>query len=489
MAEIPPSQPLDSTKPVNPQQVDKKGSKQRLSKAQQILGMNEPQSSSQVPPIQKKHTVQKLPGNFLSRLVARGVLNALNPRPTERSKVLKETPLPEDWSELSACYEGGKLNQENRPPLFPYHKLQFNKESTEYTVLQVPEGTPVDKKLIALLEKYKTEKKNILLVETVSVKPDAKTSGTPATARIKEYLEDTSKFPKDTYSFSFEELCPIVTTSTTHHIREVNIASTKGALLNGVEIALHPGLEKLKIAPKDQKWIVYYLPNAAKYEDVTPFLQNMAKKVGANVICVNYRGVGDSSGFPTGDQDLIDDGDAVVEYLKKQNVAPENILLYGRSLGGAVATHVAEKRVSNNEKVSLCTDRSFSSLYKVVASLISIFKAILPILATFAPFIPRAFGWKLDSASKLKSLAEKKTNIIVMHHPDDQIILREAAARNALKNFSKDKNITEITLKEKTHQIRDFGYAHNRDLSESEEQEFIKAARTALRITSSQSGS
>ena len=83
----------------------------------------------------------------------------------------------------------------------------------------------------------------------------------------------------------------------------------------------------------------------------------MANK-GAKIIIVDYRGFGDSklswpSVFRISEKTIYQDGEEIYNYLKdKQGFSPENIILYGYSLGGAVASHVLDYTSGKNEKVA-----------------------------------------------------------------------------------------------------------------------------------------
>lgn len=65
---------------------------------------------------------------------------------------------------------------------------------------------------------------------------------------------------------------------------------------------------------------------------------------GCSVFAYDYRGYGKSEGEPTC-EGIANDGVGAYDYLVKvKNVAPENIVLYGESLGCAVSTYISQKR-------------------------------------------------------------------------------------------------------------------------------------------------
>ena len=125
-------------------------------------------------------------------------------------------------------------------------------------------------------------------------------------------------------------------------------------------------------------------------------------KLGLDVFIVDYRGYGRSSGRPS-ERGLYKDAQSVYNYLvSEKNVSPERIILYGESLGGAVAIDLASK---SNIK-ALITECAFSSTYDVAK--------------TIYPFLPRIFiSSKFDSTSKIENIHVPK---LIIHSQNDEII-------------------------------------------------------------------
>jgi fermentation-respiration switch protein FrsA (DUF1100 family) len=89
-------------------------------------------------------------------------------------------------------------------------------------------------------------------------------------------------------------------------------------------------------------------------------------QAGADVFLFDYRGYGDNEGEPT-EQALADDAERVWLYATdERQVAPGRIILYGESLGGAVAIRLAaEKSAADNAPAGLIVHSSFTSLADV----------------------------------------------------------------------------------------------------------------------------
>jgi len=66
--------------------------------------------------------------------------------------------------------------------------------------------------------------------------------------------------------------------------------------------------------------------------------------LGLNVFIIDYQGYGESEGAP-GEQAMYDDGRAAFDYLvEKRKFKKENIVVFGRSLGGAIAVRITAER-------------------------------------------------------------------------------------------------------------------------------------------------
>ena len=62
-----------------------------------------------------------------------------------------------------------------------------------------------------------------------------------------------------------------------------------------------------------------------------------------NYLIFAYRGFNGNKGKPT-EEGLYKDADNVIKWLKSKNVLEKNIVLYGESLGTAVAIHTAQSK-------------------------------------------------------------------------------------------------------------------------------------------------
>ena len=88
--------------------------------------------------------------------------------------------------------------------------------------------------------------------------------------------------------------------------------------------------------------IVFYFGGNA--EEVSLNLEEYIKKLDANVVMVNYRGYGRSTGSPT-EENLKSDALTVFDVLsEKFALKPQNIIAWGRSLGSSMAAYLVLER-------------------------------------------------------------------------------------------------------------------------------------------------
>lgn len=122
----------------------------------------------------------------------------------------------------------------------------------------------------------------------------------------------------------------------------------------------------------------------------------------ADVFIIDYRGYGRSEGTPS-EEGLYRDARAAWDHLTvARGVAPDRIVLFGKSLGGAPAIDLASQIIP----AGLIVQSSFTSLGDMASSLL--------------PFIPRALiRTRLDSLSRIGSVRCPK---LFIHSPADEVV-------------------------------------------------------------------
>ncbi len=114
-------------------------------------------------------------------------------------------------------------------------------------------------------------------------------------------------------------------------VKEISL-STEGAVLRGWII--EKDMENLAT-------IFYFGGNA---EEVSLNIQDFLARVNANVVLVNYRGYGLSSGRPT-EEKLKADALALFDFIAgKYGLSPGKCAAWGRSLGSSISSYLVWKR-------------------------------------------------------------------------------------------------------------------------------------------------
>lgn len=107
------------------------------------------------------------------------------------------------------------------------------------------------------------------------------------------------------------------------------------------EDGIHLHTYFLKNASDD--FLIYFHGNAGNISHRIPTLQTL-NKLGLNVLGISYRGYGKSEGQPS-EKGIYLDGRAAYNHVTKTlKVKPENVIVFGRSLGSAVAVDLSQNK-------------------------------------------------------------------------------------------------------------------------------------------------
>jgi len=124
---------------------------------------------------------------------------------------------------------------------------------------------------------------------------------------------------------------------------------------------------------------------------------------GLSVFIFDYRGYGKSTGRPS-EKGLYRDGIAAYDYLvREEHITSENIVLFGRSLGAAVAVDIALKR----EVKALILESAFTST-KDMAKTMFLFSLLAPVLPS--------------NYNNLKKIIRIDVPKLIIHGTEDNIV-------------------------------------------------------------------
>jgi pimeloyl-ACP methyl ester carboxylesterase len=111
---------------------------------------------------------------------------------------------------------------------------------------------------------------------------------------------------------------------------------------------------------KSPRLLVYFQGNAKNMQN---FLDNhsMILDWGYNVLATDYRGFGKSTGMIDGEQNMYHDAEQVYDYAVQLGYEPENIILYGYSMGTSMAAYLATKK----EAKAVILESPYSSIAEI----------------------------------------------------------------------------------------------------------------------------
>jgi len=133
-------------------------------------------------------------------------------------------------------------------------------------------------------------------------------------------------------------------------------------------------------------------------------------RLGMNVLIFDYRGYGRSEGSPS-EQGLYRDARAAWRYLTgHRGIEGSEVVIFGRSLGGAVAAELA----SRVEAAAVILESTFSSAREVA-------HATFPLLSRLV-----VLRFELPAASSIRLT---NSPVLVLHSPDDEVIPYAAGRR------------------------------------------------------------
>ena len=127
------------------------------------------------------------------------------------------------------------------------------------------------------------------------------------------------------------------------------------------------------------------------------------QNLGLSVLIIDYRGYGQSGGRTT-EAGIYRDADAAWRYLTEtRGVRPENVVIFGRSLGGSVAARLATQQ----RPLALIVESSFTSVPDIAQEIY--------------PWLPARWLSRLSHATG-EYIREVRCPVLVIHSRDDEII-------------------------------------------------------------------
>ena len=152
---------------------------------------------------------------------------------------------------------------------------------------------------------------------------------------------------------------------------------------------------------KKNKTILFFHGNAGKLDNRI-YKLNEFSKLDVNYLIFAYRGFSGNEGKPT-EKGLYNDAEAAKNWLNSKNIKDSSIVLYGESLGTAVAVDLA----SSNKFAGVILESPFTSM-EILAQ-------------KYYPYLPAKYILK-DKYKSINKISKIKSPLLVMHGREDNIV-------------------------------------------------------------------
>ncbi|KAI0463331.1 hypothetical protein LJB42_003354 [Komagataella kurtzmanii] len=144
-----------------------------------------------------------------------------------------------------------------------------------------------------------------------------------------------------------------------HDYEAIDLETLDGETLKAFVVRQNP-----KAPNYSNKTVVVLCPNAGNIGHYLSIVKLFYAQMNCNVVIYSYRGYGHSTGKAS-EKGLKIDADTVMKYISEdEQLSKSSLILYGRSLGGAVAIYIASNYPSHVHGIIL--ENTFLSIRKVI---------------------------------------------------------------------------------------------------------------------------
>jgi pimeloyl-ACP methyl ester carboxylesterase len=183
----------------------------------------------------------------------------------------------------------------------------------------------------------------------------------------------------------------------------VQIADGKAENIHGWWL---PNTKQESTSDLGDRNVILYLHGKGKNISANAKHANRLMRMGFSVLVIDYRGYGKSDGgFPT-ESSVYTDAQTAWDYLIQKGYKPSQIMIYGHSLGGAIAIDLAAK---HQDALGMIVDATFTSMSEMAQ--------LDPKYRIFP--IDLLIHQRFDSIAKVRSLSMP---VLYIHGTADELI-------------------------------------------------------------------
>ena len=192
--------------------------------------------------------------------------------------------------------------------------------------------------------------------------------------------------------------------------------------------------------------LLFFHGNAGNIGLRIPNALQMMQQLGANVLMVEYRGYGDSDNVTPSEVGLQRDALAALQFAHTHGgIDSQQIFLFGRSLGGSVALHLAQDALQRNIPFAgVIVENTFTSISSMV-------DVLLPFLTPIKRYVLR-IGW--NSADIMPVLGQRNVPILFLAGAKDELVPHQQMIelyKSALQSASDKERIRIHVIPDGTH--------------------------------------
>lgn len=158
--------------------------------------------------------------------------------------------------------------------------------------------------------------------------------------------------------------------------------------------------------------IVYFHGNAGHIGDRASKVRSYLD-AGYGILLVGYRGYGGNPGQPT-EKGLYDDAATALEFLERTGITPDHWVIYGESLGTAIAVEMATRYATSSPVAAVVLEAPFTSMVDAAKS--------------HYPYVPvdMLLRDRYDSISKITKIGSP---LLVVHGDADKTVPQKLGKR------------------------------------------------------------